>query len=188
MNLRKIARRICGFSAMSLEQITDKMRKDMGVSKRNPYESGANSVVFDNDAKNIVVFSEYDKVYDVAKKAKERSSQALPEIFDVQKFPLEDEEPGTFSMQSYMYAVEMQKLKMLDKNELNTFDKYKDQVFKEQETPKSVEPKEQKLVDAMTHLMQVSEKENVHQTDLYSENVAWDGDDLKYIDLETIKI
>lgn len=196
--LHKMATRVAeseeqtAFSMMVLEGVTDKMREEMDVdSSAKPFEPGANSAVFVNGRGNIVVFSDYDALHKVAEKAKSLGSDSLPEIYDVKKFSVEDEEESTFSFgESYMYAVEMERLRTLDSGEERTWEKWQKPVFEPgSEDAPEPEPDEKDLVEAMRSLKERSERDKVVQTDLWSGNVAWDnGGNLKFIDLEVVNL
>jgi len=178
------------FSMFVLEGITDEMRKTMGVDlKARPYESGANSAVFDNDKNNVVSFSTWDKLYSRAKKVKDRDSEALPKVYRIEKFELEEEEPGTIDLgKDYIYAIEMQKLNMLDKNEAEIWNKFQKDVFSGNYDVKV--PSENKdFVKRMLKLKEIAENNGVEQTDMHSGNVAKDDNgNLKFIDLELVNI
>ena len=179
------------FSMAVLEGLTDEMRKEMDVEPgAEPFEPGANSAVFVNGRGNIVVFSDYDALYRVAEKAQSLKSDTLPEIYDVKKFSVEDEEEGTFSFgESYMYGVEMERLRTLDSGEEKAWEKWQKHVFEPKEGAPEPDPDEKDFVDAMASLKERSERDKVVQTDLWSGNVAWDDKGgLKFIDLEVVNL
>lgn len=172
-----------------LQDLTEEMRKAMGVSENaQPFESGANSAVFVNERDNVVAFSDYSEIYNVASEAAKINSSTLPDIYQVQRFEKEDEPEGTFSFGiDYMYAVEMEKLETLSNEEQVKFEKYKNSIFVDQVVPQ-YSPEDEKMVRAMISLKGRSERDGVEQTDLWAGNVAWSGNILKYLDLEVIKI
>lgn len=194
--IRIATKRIFAYSAILMEDVTDEMRKKMDVDKTaKPFESGANSVVYENNQGNIVVFSPYDEIYKTASKAKGMGEHytAIPEIFRAEKFKLEDEDEGYFSHESFMYGVEMEKLSMLDSGEVKIWQKYQQSVFDTEdpkdkvETPK--DPKEAEFVTAMEDLKKRADSEGVEQQDKHADNVAKNNKgQLKFIDLELVKI
>jgi len=179
-----------------MEDVTDEMRKKMNVdSSAKPFESGANSVVYENNDGNIVVFSPYDEIYKTAAKAKGQGEHytSVPEIYRVEKFKLEDEDEGYFSHESFMYGVEMEKLSMLDSGEIKTWQAFQQSVFDTDRPEDKVEmpkdSKEAQFVEAMEDLRKRSESEGVEQKDKHADNVAKDKKGrLKWIDLELVKI
>jgi hypothetical protein len=187
----RVVRNRVAVSEFVLKGVTNEMREKMNVdlgAGANP--AGANSAVFVNKRGNIVVFSDYPVLYDVAKKAKKLGSDALPEIYDVRKFPIEDEEPGTFSFgQSYFYAVEMEHLKTLNSKEENVWEKWQKPVFDPKVDMPTPDSDEESFVSAMMSLKERSERDNVVQGDLWSGNIAWDDKgNMKFIDLEVIDL
>ena len=179
------------FSMAVLENVTDDMREEMDVKPdADPFESGANSAVFVNGRGNIVVFSDYDALHKVAEKARGLGSDTLPEIYDVRKFSVEDEEEGTFSFgESYMYGVEMERLRTLDSGEEKLWEKWQKLIFDPKNGAPGPDPDEKDFVDAMTSLKERSERDKVVQTDLWSGNVAWDDKgNMKFIDLEVVNL
>lgn len=177
------------YSIFVLQDLTEEMRKAMGVSENaQPFESGANSAVFVNDRDNIVAFSDYSEIYNVASEAAKINSSTLPDIYQVQKFEKQDEQEGTFSFGvDYIYAVEMEKLETLNSEDEVRFEKYKTSIFTDEVVPQ-YSPEDEKMVRAMISLKGRSERDGVEQTDLWAGNVAWSGNVLKYLDLEVIKI
>jgi hypothetical protein len=90
-----------------------------------------------------------------------------------------------------MYGVEMEKLSMLDSNEIKIWQKYQQSVFDTDKPEDKVEtdPKEAQFVEAMEDLRKRSESEGVEQRDKHADNVAKDRKGrLKWIDLELVKI
>jgi len=172
-----------------LQDLTEDMRKAMGVSENaQPFESGVNSAVFVNDRDNIVAFSDYNETYNVANEATKLNSKTLPDIYQIQKFEKKDEQEGTFNFGvDYIYAVEMEKLEPLSGEEQTKFEKYKKSIFEDELVPE-YSPEDEKMVRAMVSLKGRSERDGVEQTDLWAGNIAWGGNSLKYLDLETVKI
>jgi len=196
MNIIRIASRLAAkeltsYSIFVLDQITDKMREEMDVPlDADPYEPGTNSCVFDNTGGNIVIFSDYDAFYNTAVEAEKRNLTTIPKIYKTEKFSSGDEEEGTFSFgESAVYAAEMQKLKMLNAQEGQIWQKYETSIFKEGKNPTPEDPKDAEIVNAMISLRDRSKKENVEQTDLHAQNTAWDDEgNLRYLDLEGVNI
>ncbi len=177
------------YSVFVFNAITPEMRDAMSVSHdAEPFASGANSAVFVNNRNNIVAFSDYDVFYKVAEKLQSLETDVLPAIYDVQKFVTSSEEEGSFSLGAdYIYAVEMEQLKMLDK-EGHIFEKYKKEIFKEGKAPENVSQEEQPIVNAMLDLRSRSERDNIKHIDIWSGNVGWSGSGaLKFIDLEAVQ-
>lgn len=195
MDISRIAARVAnrryGYSAILLEKVTDEMKRAMDVDESaKPFESGANSVVYENDKGNIVSFSDWDKLYEIGKKAMDKGASTLPEIGRVEEFEMaEEEEAGYFSSgPAKMYAVEMEKLNMLSGDDQRVWNKYKDDIF-HGDGPKSVDPEDKEFVQGMLDLKEKSAKEGVTQEDPDSGNVAKDNHgDFKWIDLELIRI
>jgi hypothetical protein len=205
-SLRKIARRLAtedhtSYSIFVLEKITDDMRKAMDVPlDAEPYAPGANSAVFDNTNGNIVVFSDYTQFYNIAEKAQKRNSDALPKIFKVEKFELEGEEftayESSFMNESeYMYAVEMQKLNMLDKKEEAVVEKYRKQVFSPEFSESDAESLLKKAGDdsnIVRHLIDLkerAERDKISHNDIHAGNMAKDDEgNYKFIDLEAVSL
>jgi hypothetical protein len=176
------------YSFSVLEAVTDEMRKEMGVDPgAEPFAPGANSAVFENGNGNIVVFSDYPRFHEVAKKAEALRSDTLPEIYAIKKFKVGDEEP--MFGESAMYAVEMEYLKVLDSGETKVWHEWQDDVFSGSVDPSSVPPGEKNFVDAMVSLKERSERDKVVQRDLWAGNITWDDKgNLKFIDLEVIDL
>ena len=178
------------YSVFVLEAVTDEMRQAMDVPPdAEPFESGANSAVFVNSRDNIVVFSDYYAIRDVAQKARSLGSDTLPEIYDVQRF--ERDEETSFLEKSYMHAVEMEKLRVLTSSEGNVWQKWQKKVFgpENEGMPEGVPPDELEFVEAMADLQGRAARDKVVQGDLWSGNIAWDGSGkMKFIDLEVIDL
>lgn len=188
INFHKLVR--IAYSFAVLGALTNEMRNAMGVSlDTSPFESGANSAVFINNRNNIVAYSDYDKLYSVAERAKGLDTDVLPQIYDVQKFEVaDDSEQPSFLGKDYIFAVEMEQLKMLN-GDGNIFEKYKKEIFEAGETPENVNPGEQQIVSAMLDLRSRSQRDNIKHIDIWSGNVGWDaGGSLKFIDFEAVEI
>lgn len=132
MDLRAIAIRIAhtssdehvGYSENVLKVVDDAMRFAMGVSpSAKPMKSGISSAVFENQRGNIIVFTFDPNAAEVANSIKGELKEILPEIYEVQEWKKEEgakEEwkiPRTGIPTDTIYAIEMEKLRLLDEDE-----------------------------------------------------------------------
>lgn len=132
MDLRAIAIRIAhtssdehvGYSEDVLKVVDEAMRFAMGISPiAKPMVAGISSAVFENQRGNIVVFTFDPNAAEVARSIKGELKEVLPEIYEVQEWEKEEgseeswEVPRSGAPTDKIYAIEMEKLRLLNMEE-----------------------------------------------------------------------
>lgn len=177
MKLLMIAARVVARTAAMPELadvITPEVKEQFGIDPdAEPSEFGSNSAVFETSRGTVVSFVWQERAWQVAKKAMGRFEDLLPKVLDVQKvFDPAVDEPVTPDLdkmdrfdRSPIYAIEMEKLRPLNRSEWDGF-----------EDPSALAD----LEDRMS-------KAGVTHGELDTSNVAWAPDgSLKLIDFYDI--